>query len=794
MILVKETDKPFFLLHTRECSYAFKVLDNGQIEHLYFGARIEAETSDGLTEQWAVAPGNTSVYDAEHGSLSPDVMRYEIGCEGKGDLRETAIEAEYEDGLQSLDLVYSDYEIMEGKPELPGLPSSYGEDSECMSLRIELKDRNGGLEVSLLYSVFEENDVIARSMCVTNSSDKDIRLKKAMSLQLDLDADEYVFHSFTGAWTREMKKNDIPVKAGKLVNESVCGASSNRANPFVMISKRGCSERAGECLGSHLVYSGNHYEAIERGYGGRCRFVSGINPRGFEWRLAGGESFQTPEAFFSYSDAGFGGLSRKLHAFIRKHIVRGEWRDKIRPVLLNSWEACYFDISEGKLMRLARMAANVGVELFVVDDGWFGKRNDDSSSLGDWTADAKKLPGGLKGLGEKIDRLGMKLGIWVEPEMVNENSELYRAHPDWAFRHPKAEHSSGRNQMFLDICRKDVQDHIIDAMTKVFSSADISYVKWDMNRNFTDVYGRGGEEIRQGETAHRYVLGLYRIMKELTERFPRILFEGCASGGNRFDTGILCYFPQIWGSDDTDAVARAEIQNGYSYGYPLSVVSAHVSDVPNHQTLRRTPLDTRFNVAAFGVLGYECNLADMPGDVTRSIAGQIKLYKEWREVLQFGTYYRGRMFSDAEGMSVLDGNSANEAEWTVVSPDGERAVSCVMQLLNRPNTMQLIHKPAGLIPGYKYSIEARDINIRLKDFGGLVNAVAPVHIKQDGVVHDLMDRMIKMKGETESHVMSGSALMHAGVHLKCSFGGTGYSEDVRFYPDFSSRMYLINKV
>ena len=791
MILVKETDRPLFVLETAESAYAFKVMQNGQLEHLYYGRRMEIASSDGLTEQWAFAPGNTSVYDETNADISPEAFRYELAASGKGDLRETAVEAEYEDGLRSLDLVYADYEISEGKPELSGLPSSYGNAEELRTLCVRLKDKNGGLEARLFYTVFEKENVIARSMRLDNAGDTDIRILKAMSAQLDLDPAEYVLHSFTGAWTREMKKTDTPVKAGKLVIESVSGSSSNRANPFVMISKKGCSENAGECIGSHLVYSGNHAEILEKGSLGKYRFVTGINPRNFEWKLRAGACFQTPEAFFSYSAEGFGKLSRDLHAFIREHIVRGAWKKKERPVLLNSWEACYFDISESKLLRLARLARSVGIEMLVMDDGWFEKRDNDTSSLGDWYPDKKKLPGGLKRLSDKLKAMDMGFGIWVEPEMVNEDSELYRAHPDWAFRHEKAAHSKGRNQMFLDLTRKEVQDYIIESMKNVFSSADISYVKWDMNRNFTDVYSK--EAGCQGETAHRYILGLYRIMKELTENFPNILFEGCASGGNRFDPGILCYFPQIWASDDTDAVARSEIQYGYSYGYPLSCVSAHVSDAPNHQTLRRTSVDTRFNVAAFGILGYECDLANMRAEELDGITSQIRIYKEWRKVFQYGEYYRGRMFTDAGGMSVLDEDTANEAEWTVVSEDKSRAVCVCMQLLNRPNTQQLILRPAGLDESAVYKIKSRDQRLMLKDFGSLVNILVPLKVKHEGHMHMLMNKVVKMNDEKEEHSMSGGAMMYAGVRLKSSFAGTGYNENVRFYPDFASRMFLIEK-
>lgn len=347
-----------------------------------------------------------------------------------------------------------------------------------------------------------------------------------------------------------------------------------------------------------------------------------------------------------YAENGFNQMSQRLHHFIWEHIIRGTWQKKERPILLNSWEASYFDISEKKLLKLAKEAKEVGIELFVMDDGWFGERMDDSSSLGDWEANTKKLPGGLKGLSDKIHGLGLQFGIWVEPEMVNVKSKLYVAHPDWTIEIPGQPHSEGRNQRILDLGRREVQDYIIESMSKVFSSADISYVKWDMNRTFSDYYSTALPPERQGEVAHRYVLGLYRCMKELMERFPEILFEGCAAGGNRFDLGILCYFPQIWGSDDTDALCRAEIEENYSYGYPLSAVSAHVSACPNHQTLRNTPLETRFQVACFGSFGYECNLCDMKKEEKEAMKEQIALYKKWRKVLQQGTFYRGRSFYD----------------------------------------------------------------------------------------------------------------------------------------------------
>ena len=478
---------------------------------------------------------------------------------------------------------------------------------------------------------------------------------------------------------------------------------------------------------------------------------------------------------YSYDGPNF--MSQNMHQFIREHIVRGSWKYKERPILLNSWEANYFDINERKLVNLALKAKEVGIELFVMDDGWFSKRNDDTSSLGDWYPNTKKLPGGLKRIAGKINRLGLDFGLWVEPEMVNVDSDLYRNHPEWVIEIPDKNHSEGRNQRMLDLCQEAVQNYVIEEMSKVFSSANISYVKWDMNRTFTDCYSKKLSNNQQMEVAHRYVLGLYRCMKELTTRFPDILFEGCAAGGNRFDLGILCYFPQIWASDNTDALCRTHIQDGYSYGYPLSVFSAHVSNCPNHQTLRNTPLETRFAVASFGLLGYECNLCDMKKEELEKIKEQISLYKKWRDIFQFGTFYRSR--------------NDNIVEWTCVSKDQTKAVGMIIQKRVQPNTQYEYYKPQGLCEDKRYHFYNRELKYNLKDFGDLVNTATPIHIKQDSVAHNIIAKFVKMDGEREDFISYGDTLMYGGVKLKPGFSANGYNQNVRFFPDFASRMYFM---
>ena len=509
------------------------------------------------------------------------------------------------------------------RPCLETLPSSYEDNGELQELTVFLKDKQYGLTLELHYGVFEDRDVISRSAKFINTSDEVVKLTRLMSTQLDFEDAGYILTTFNGNWAREMYRHDALVGIGKMVNASYAGTSSNRANPFVMLSTQGTTEDTGLCYGFNLIYSGNHYEAVEVNSHGKTRIVTGINPQSFCFMIEPGQKFESPEAVMTVSCEGYNGMSHHMHEFVRECIVRGEWKKKVRPVLLNSWEAAYFDINESKLLKLAKAGKEAGIELFVMDDGWFGTRNDDKQSLGDWHVNKKKLPGGLKSLCDKVNALGLDFGIWVEPEMVNTESGLYKAHSEWVMEIPGKPHSEGRNQRILDFANPEVVDFITEQMTNIFSSANISYVKWDMNRIFSDYYSQYLKPEQQGEVAHRYMMGLYRLMKTLTERFPHILFEGCASGGNRFDLGILCYFPQIWASDDTDAIYRAKGQTGYSYGYPMSVVTAHVSACPNHQTLRMTPLATRFNVAAFGVLGYECNLCDMKKEEVADVDAEI---------------------------------------------------------------------------------------------------------------------------------------------------------------------------
>ena len=777
MIRKFEGDNPVFVLDTEKSSYMFRILPTGQPEHMYYGPRVTVngpEELGALTEKHVFPPGNTIVYDQEHKTYSLEDVCLEFSSQGKGDQREPFLEISFPDGSRSPDFIYHSAEILSDPLDLGELPSAYSEQGDTEHLIVRFREAGSDLELELHYVLFGES--ICRHAVLANKGTATVELSRIMSLQLDLPVADLAVTGFFGAWIREMQRKTVFLPAGKLVLESRSGNSSSYVNPFFILHDPHATEDHGECIGFHLIYSGNHYEAIEVSPYGKTRVISGINPLGFRYRLEPGERFISPQAMICRTDRGFSGISETAHFFVREHVIRGRWKNKLRPVLLNSWEACYFNISERRLLSLAKAAKKLGIELFVMDDGWFGERNDDTSSLGDWKANRKKLPGGLKRLAKGIHALGLDFGIWVEPEMVNVQSQLYQQHPDWAMAVPGRGHSEGRNQRILDMVNPEVQEYVIGALTELLASGDVQYVKWDFNRVFSDAFSPFLPPERQGETAHRYILGLYRVMRTITERFPEVLFEGCASGGNRFDLGILSFFPQIWGSDNTDALCRTRIQEGYSFGYPLSTVSAHVSASPNHQTLRDTSLDSRYHAAAFGLLGYECDVRDLSARQRREIAKQIALYKQWRGVLQFGSFYRGR--------------TGNLHEWTCVSPDRSRAVGFLFQELAEPGLGNERFFPQGLDPDRRYRFYSLEQKVDILRFGSLINTLSPVHIRPGAFLHRMIDRFIRQPGETEDCTASGSLLM-AGVKLKPGFAGSGYNDQVRFWTDFSSRMYYI---
>ena len=537
----------------------------------------------------------------------------------EGKLLETFAEKGTEVSVTGCDFVYEDHRIYDGAYTTEGLPTAYG---EAQTLSLTLSDKKfSGIKLVLNYTVFEECDVIFRNVELINNDCGAIYIRKLMSLMVDFAEADYEMLTLDGDWCKEAHEHRRFLECGVLVNESTVGASSNKHNPAFALLERGTDESRGKAYGFNLIYSGNHYSAVERSSFDTARAMTGINPHCFLWKLAEGETFVTPQAVMTYSPAGLNGMMANMHDFVNSHIVRGEHKNADRPIVLNNWEATFFNFNRRKILALARSAKKLGIEMFVLDDGWFGKRNNDLAGLGDWVENRKKLPGGIKYIANAVNRMGMKFGLWFEPECVNPDSDLYRAHPDWAISIEGRALTLGRNQLILDLTRKEVREYIIDSVDKVLSNANIEYVKWDYNRHISDMYSSSLKQ--QGEFFHRYTLGLYEVLGEIFyKRHPNILFESCSSGGNRFDLGMLCFSPQIWTSDNTDPIERLDIQGGIYNFYPQSCVSAHVSMAPHAQTLRDTPLSTRFNVAAFGVLGYELDFSELTPEERRQVKKQ----------------------------------------------------------------------------------------------------------------------------------------------------------------------------
>ncbi|MBR2131792.1 MAG: alpha-galactosidase [Oscillospiraceae bacterium] len=768
--------RSLFALHTKRTTYCFHVTPQGFLQHLHYGKRIDLSAGYGaLVPQKRHHPANTAVLEG----ISLEDTALEISTPCLGDVRESFLKIRTAQGDILTDFRFEGSEIVSKKPTLPGLPTACDEDDISETLAVFLTDKEHNLRLTLLYTTFDECDVITRSAVLQNLGSEPVTVLRLMSNQVDLDTQDLVLTSFNGAWGREFEPTHTPCGPGTITSGSRCGVSSNRANPFVMLHAPHADEDHGACYGFHLLYSGDHMAYASGNAYGSLRFLHGMASDAFSWQLDPGKSLAAPEAAMTFAD-GFAAMSRGLHHFIREHIVRGIWKKRPRPVLVNSWESLYFKFTHRDLVKLAKQGKELGAELFVLDDGWFGKRDSDTCSLGDWTTiHAKKLPHGLKGLAEEINAMGMLFGLWVEPEMVSADSDLYRAHPDWILGRPAQ--AVGRNQYVLDLGRTDVQEHLISALSQVFSSANISYVKWDMNRILTDSYSSALPPERQGESRHRYVLGLYHVLDALTCRFPNILFEACSSGGNRTDLGMLCYMPQVWLSDNTDALCRCRIQWGASFGYPQSVMGAHVSGTPNHQTLRRTPLDSRFHVAAMGLLGYECDLRELSSEEKSRVAGQIAFYKKYRQILQYGQFYR--LMSGTRGIWQM----------SCVAENQKAAITLLFQQENHPNAPAQRLLAKGLNHRGTYRITVRPSKIQLKDFGGLVNMISPVHIRQGSLMESAAEKVMNLHSEQEDITASGDLLMTCGAFIKQGFSGTGWDNETRVMGDCGSRLYLLRE-
>lgn len=748
---------------------------------LHYGERLRAQKDYGaLLEGYDVPPcGSGIAATPEEENFILDEARLYFGTLGRGDFREPAAEFILADGSTTTDFFVESAALLEGKPGMEGLPAALAGEG-VQTWCIELADAQAKLRARLYLTAFYDCDVIAQRIEYSNEGEAPVVLRRAMSMQLDLPLADYRLTTFTGAWAAERQKTERTLATGVFVNDSKLGASSAKANPFVMLSEGNADEDTGRVYAFNLVYSGNHAEIFEQSFFGHTRCLVGINPSGFSWTLRPGEHFEAPEAVMSFSNAGFGALSRGMHRFVRRHIVRGAWRDRERPVLVNNWEGTWMDFDEKKLLAIAKEGAEAGAELFVMDDGWFGARNDDRRGLGDWFVNTEKLPRGLEGLQKKLEAMGLLFGLWVEPEMINEDSDLYRMHPDWAVQTPGRAAALGRHQLLLDLTRLEVRAYILNSMSRIFSCAKIAYVKWDYNRNFSDSYSPSLPKERQGEFAHRYILGLYEILGALAARFPDILFESCASGGNRFDLGMLAFMPQIWASDNTDPLCRVEIQEGTSYGYPLSVIGAHVSASPSQSALRRTGIETRFNIAAFGLLGYEMDMTELTSFERKCIKAQIAWYKEHRRVLQFGDFYR----------VPIPGPGGKRA-WLCVSPDRRKAVALFFQQTALAGRTRDVLKLAGLDDALEYTVLGREQYVAVSAFGSLVKHALPVKINGEGAAMAMLSSRYLFPMVKEEYVAGGDLLNHAGLHLRQQFGGTGYSEGIRVLADFGSRTYDI---
>lgn len=695
MAIIMNQAEQVFTLQTKRTTYQMKAGDYGILLHLYYGARVEDCTMDYLLHRKDVGFSGNPYEAGEDRTFSLDTLPQEFPSYGVGDYRNNCVGVCQADGTRAADFRYVSWEIREGAHKIPGLPCLFDEDETAETLVIFLEDAASSLKLELYYVVFADRDVIARSARITNGGKEAVRLEKMMSACLELPNGSWEAIHFHGRHAMERRLERLPLMHGTMAVGSRRGTSSHQHNPGVILCSPDATEEHGGCYGLSLIYSGNFSMEIEMDQMDSVRAVCGINPEFFEYRLEPGEAFDTPQLMMTYSGSGLGRMSANFHSIIRHNLCRGKYKFARRPVLINNWEATYFDFNEEKILSIARQASELGIEMLVLDDGWFGSRDSDNAGLGDWYVNTDKLKGGLTDLVTGINGLGMKFGIWIEPEMVNEDSRLYREHPDWALTIPGRKPCRSRNQLVLDMSRSEVRDYVFDSIAAVLKSANVEYVKWDMNRSICDVYSAVLPKERQGEVYHRYVLGIYDLMERFTSSFPNILFEGCSGGGGRFDPAILYYSPQIWCSDDTDGIERLEIQYGTSFFYPISAVGSHVSAIPNHQTGRRTPLATRGVVAMAGSFGYEMDLNLLTEDEKEAVKAQVEDYKKYYDLIHNGDYYR---------LTSPQGDSGFTA-WQFVSGDKTRTLLNLVITHVRANAPDLWFKLRGLDPEKRYRLE-----------------------------------------------------------------------------------------
>ena len=770
------TNGNVFILNTNDLSYVFHKDETGLLLHDYFGQRLVIENFNitPISQKNTIAKGTTVIYKEEvNPNISMDTTLLEFSFPHKGDFKCTPILLKNEKNGYVFDFNYEGYDVHEQKDIKLGeeLPAPHDANDELI---IHLREKSSNVRVDLRYLVFEDSNVIARNVTIVNEGNAPLEVLKALSFQLDTFNNNYQVTHFTGGWASEMHEDTLNIVPGRVVHESLTGFSSHKTNPLFVLRNSGASLEHGEVLIFNLMYSGNHINEIELNTYGLLRVESGISPFCFNYKLNKGEQFETPYAVMTYSRHGVNHARNNMHDFVNNHVVNPEFKEVVRPIVINNWEGTNFKFNESRLLSLAKSAYKYGAELFVLDDGWFSTRNDDTQGLGDYDVNKKKLPHGLNGLAKRINKIGMKFGLWFEPESINKKSKLYEAHPEWVIKNETCEPSLGRHQLLLDLSKKEVQDYIIDNVSNILNSANIEYVKWDMNRHMSDI----PSTTYNGEFYHRYILGLYRVMRELVKRFPKVLFEGCASGGNRFDLGILTYFPQIWASDNTDAFERLRIQYNYSYGYPLSTLSNHVSSTPNQQTLRETSINTRFNVAMFGVMGYELLFSEVDTFDKERSKVLINMYKKRRKIFQYGQFM------------ALESND-NSIRWEVLSKDKKHAVVAVFYIFQEINPKETFLTVRGLEEG-TYVVKGMGIEHDIREFGNSINMITPFYVNPKGRLVSFLAKFVKMPADIDIYEVDKSQLDSNGIKLNPQWSGSGINENVRVMRDFSARFYLID--
>lgn len=644
MAILYDAEKKLFKLDTEHTTYIIGITPEGYVGHVYYGEKLHC-TEGNYLMRMEEAPYTPSVNERDKSSFL-DIFPMEYPTGGIGDYRESCLNVRNEKGQMGCELFYDSYQIFKGKKKIEGLPASFGTEEEVDTLEIVCKDDVLQLKVILSYSVFEKEDVITRSVCIVNEGQEHLKLEKIYSACIDMDAENYEMLTLCGTWARERHIQKKPLGYGKQLVSSAKGESSHQEHPFLALVTPGITQTQGKVYAMNFVYSGNFIAQAEVNHADSVRMVMGIHSEEFCWNLKAGETFAAPEVVLVYSAEGLGKMTRSFHDFYRKHIIRSPYRNKKRPILINNWEATYFDFDTEKLLAIAREAKKDGIEMLVMDDGWFGKRNADNSSLGDWTVNEEKITGGLPNLVEKVREIGLEFGIWFEPEMISPDSELYRRHPEWAIHIEGRKATLSREQYVLDLSNPEVVDYAYECVANILRSAPISYVKWDMNRQLSDLGSCYLAKEAQQELFHRYVLGVYQMQERLVTEFPDLLLENCSGGGARFDPGMLYYSPQIWCSDDTDAIERLEIQEGTALVYPLSAMGAHVSDCPNHVVGRVTPFETRGYVALAGTFGYELDITKISEEDRKAIAEQTKMYHKYNDLVREGDYYRIASYSE----------------------------------------------------------------------------------------------------------------------------------------------------